>query len=1047
MQRTNENGAKMVQGPSLEVLEAIRNPSSLRQQITSLKQLKNDIVGHDQRKELVVRHGVVEPLVNILSSAGKSNGKRKDTRGSAVVSSVSTWTEEDEARLQATLILGSLGSGGRAFVHPLLAAGTVKCLLDALAAETASRVRTASLQALRSLAWAASSGDDHPREQLSLVIFTQHSIGPFHALVNDTAFSSAAWRQQLKLIADIIALSATHDATRSTLVQGGMLDALAAILASHAIAKKHITYSGPASNIPPPFPPTTIPSILSAITAIVTGSNFRVQCFILAPALRKLFSPSSPHKAADPRDTFSGLATSNYQSPTEALLPPLHLPAYKSVSFHNVTSSAFPALGSLQPSLDRKSLAGLDPLARQGGDAEHATAVVGYLLFLARSMTALGRLHALRLLALVNNAIEADSLLVPTRSESFQRARERERQIALLAIPLAVKLVQTASEGKNGVEISSPSPAGERENAEVKEQACEVLAVLIQSSKELQIAAVDAGAIKKVCPILKKSFDNVAVTKPMWSASRSSSATDQSSAEIPESSKLGHRGLPPEIQHAMRCRQSSLEALAALAKREDIHRKAIVEAGVVGCIIDSLRPFPPDFFNEAAAANKTGRWSSNDGNTIPVILAACHAAQSMSRSVSLLRTSLIDAGIAKPIFELLKHANPVVQVAATDVCCNLLLEFSPMRDDLLSQGVVRTLTEHARQSEMGLRLSSLWALKHLVLSASREVKISCLEELGTGWLVNAIQGEQSQNVPVTGGGVSVAGGLSTPNAAGEQVDLLNPASTSMDVDDPPAHLDEDDDAEDIEEDEEEEEEDEDEDGEVMYDEASATHYQASQLRSTLHRSGEAAFTQPAAAFSPTKYLTIVREIEQDPALKAKRDDVAVQEQALDFVRNLLNGEDCAFMLDLLLEQVGVEKVFSLLADKLAPVASPTSINHLGGAGGLHQPTDLILATIHVLTHIAASHPKHKSLLIAHPVLLRNWLPHFNHADRRVRVISVWAVNSLTWIEDEGDRGGARQRARELRLCGIEGRVRGLGEDGDLDVRERVRTAVRQMEGL
>ena len=151
----------------------------------------------------------------------------------------------------------------------------------------------------------------------------------------------------------------------------------------------------------------------------------------------------------------------------------------------------------------------------------------------------------------------------------------------------------------------------------------------------------------------------------------------------------------------------------------------------------------------------------------------------MSRSVSLLRTSLIDAGIAKPVFDILKHTDPRVQIAATDVCCNLLLDFSPMRDDLLQAGAIKTLTEHARQSEMSLRLASLWALKHLVLSSSRNIKIQCLEELGIGWLASAIQGEQQDGsfLPTTGGvSIGSAGGLSTPNAAGEQVDLLNPSS-------------------------------------------------------------------------------------------------------------------------------------------------------------------------------------------------------------------------------------------------------------------------------
>ena len=60
---------------------------------------------------------------------------------------------------------------------------------------------------------------------------------------------------------------------------------------------------------------------------------------------------------------------------------------------------------------DRRAGAGFD-INQHDNDPEHANAVVGWLLFLARSLQGLGRLVALRLLALVNNAIEADSLLV-----------------------------------------------------------------------------------------------------------------------------------------------------------------------------------------------------------------------------------------------------------------------------------------------------------------------------------------------------------------------------------------------------------------------------------------------------------------------------------------------------------------------------------------------------------------------------------------------------------------------------------------------------------
>ena len=297
---------------------------------------------------------------------------------------------------------------------------------------------------------------------------------------------------------------------------------------------------------------------------------------------------------------------------------------------------AFPVLGSLQ-STDRRAASNFNA-AQQGGDADHANAVCGWLIVYARSLTNKHRLKALRLLALVNNAIDTDFVNYTPRNESLHKSKEREKQLCYLAVPLAVQLVQIASEGW-------PAPASFEEQAEayqMREEACDVLAFLIGGRKALQAAAIDAGAIKYVCPILKKSFDNVTLAKPMWTA-RSSVGDESSDAQ--ETHRLGQRGMPSEVLHAMKCRKSALEAVAALAAKEDVHRKAVVDSGVVPCIIDSMKPFPPGYVDNLVV--NRAQMHPKDGNTVSVILAACHAAVSMSRSVAALRTSLIDAGLGK----------------------------------------------------------------------------------------------------------------------------------------------------------------------------------------------------------------------------------------------------------------------------------------------------------------------------------------------------------------------------------------------------------------
>ena len=332
------------------------------------------------------------------------------------------------------------------------------------------------------------------------------------------------------------------------------------------------------------------------------------------------------------------------------------------------------------------------------------------------------------------------------------------------------------------------------------------------------------------------------------------------------------------------------------------------------------------------------------------------------------------------------------------------------------------MCDHARRSNPKLRLASLWALKHLVLNAPRDQKIEALEELGPGWLVQAISGEQrgetQSNTPI---------GMSTSNAAGEQVDLLNATdSPEMDVDVS--------DTEQTQED--------DEDGELQFDQ-NGTPFHSSGLRSTLKNN--------TASLSKLKTL---RESEQNPAVQAQQDDNDIQEQALDFVRNLINGDDGTNMIDHLNAVIGSQRLFDLLLAKLEPTSPPRSGSNLSAQRTSPQQTRsqyqhprIINATIHVLNHIAAASPRHKQLLTAQKALLKAWVPHFTSHDRGIRVISAWTVINLTWVDDQSERDDARGRAQELRVLGIEDKIKSLANDPELDVRERVKTAIRQFEDL
>lgn len=537
-------------------------------------------------------------------------------------------------------------------------------LLSALSPDhVPSRVIIASLRSLNNIATARFSLKlTHDHVPSCHTIYTQESLENFVALLQQQPSSLVA-QQQVLYTANLIALTCQDDDTGEKLVKAGVVDALASHIAMFAAPQGHSMHVPNTLHSNERRLQLILRGVMRAIAAIAGGSAYRAYRFILSPSLRKVFSTPIRRALLDTnplviRSSISGHAgRPNDALPLGQLLPKVLAPQSKSVSFG---SQSFPALASLA-----SSRYGME---QSGGDVGVSSPLFVWLLHTARTQYGTTRLAALRLLARVNVALNANQG-VPN-SDTLNRVREKERQMALLAIPLAVKLVQEAA-GAMPETCQDPS-----EFLEIQEDACLVLAELIHNMPELQKTAFEAkSCVQSIAQILRKSFDPVTLARPMWSAQT------QGWGHAPDSgpsSTLGDPGLLPEIAHAMKCRQGALEALAGIAEREDAHRKAIVDSGIIQFLIDSLTPLP----KSVAPFSSSGRnqiTSPKDGNTIPVLIAACHAARYIARSVALLRTSLIDVGIAKPIFTLLQHPNNAVKVAATDVSCNLVLEFSPMR--------------------------------------------------------------------------------------------------------------------------------------------------------------------------------------------------------------------------------------------------------------------------------------------------------------------------------------------------------------------------------
>ncbi|KAL8646833.1 MAG: hypothetical protein Q9226_006691 [Calogaya cf. arnoldii] len=193
----------------------------------------------------------------------------------------------------------------------------------------------------------------------------------------------------------------------------------------------------------------------------------------------------------------------------------------------------------------------------------------------------------------------------------------------------------------------------------------------------------------------------------------------------------------------------------------------------------------------------------------------------------------------------------------------------------------------------------------------------------------------------------------------------------------------------------------------------------------------------------------VREpVESAPTNDGYIDEVAIQKQGLDFIRNLICGPDAAEMIDYLLEQFGQDKLFAVLVSKLRPrLVNAFNRERRSSEHVVRQAqpqTDVIETVMYLINNMAAGSPRHRQVVISQPELLKATVALFSHSNRHVRVGCAWLVINLTWSDDHSDHGNCKQRIYQLKKLGVMEKLRQLEEDDELDVRERAKSAICQM---
>ncbi|KAI0402156.1 armadillo repeat protein [Xylaria palmicola] len=997
------------------------------ERVAALRSLKNDAIGDIQKKALWVQHGLIPHIVKpLLSDASGRSLNGKETQ-----QPFGSFTVQETAQLQTLQLLASFANAGHAFLLPLFVSGALHAVLsESCLRNEHPQIVLAALDVIRHFAVAAASASaSSPINQKCLadIIFSDTHLESLHHIISPRT-PNRDTETQIIIVAYLIRSLCCEERHRTILASSGILDALATRLAAFVVAEGYVLpkaevcarIEGLEEYIPEPaISSDGLDEVLGAISAIVTDSAFRVCKLLYSPSILAIFPNFSnsadqwpvthPESAVLP-----GLRSTK---PKEPGIMDLLLPATPSFPRVNGNSGGFSSLGAQTsregPSPNGRPSSKLQTSLVSWTPPEENTArnvdvdvadvespLVPWLIHLVHTRNGCVVLMA----ASVLTSLFKTGYVYKTREPSM----------GLLVVPVLLGLIEDAEAKMKGYENRCAS-RGARSRLNIIEETPAVLARLITDSEPMQKAAYEYGGAKTICKLLKSSYDaplSTVETRP-WSPNRD--GIDLTGNLAPEC-RLGDEGLRPQLIHYRRVRETALMALAALATFKEEYRKAIVDHEVVSYIINSLNQYHPNQAKDQVplqpASSKSGMLVEQ--NPVSVIVAACSAIRMLSRSVNTLRTTLVDQSASEPLFHLLRHHNVDVQIAATACICNLVPDFSPMRDPLVEAGVLKVLCEHARSQNSNLRLNALWALKNLVDSASIELKKRCVEELTSGWLVRLIRDDTEDeallSATVRSEGQSAS---ATPDVMDEDVDM--------------GFVDE---------------------------------QNRSWRTSSLYKTTSTSPRRDVRILQRTELrLETLKELEQNPARQARQDDLTIQEQGLNFIRNLIGGahsstssiesdNDTTEMIDYLLTTLGQDQLFTILRSKLKPrVLHPFSRRGTRGSEAKVLPPQakIIEAVIYILVHIAASIPRHRQLVIAQTDLLKSLAKLFNSQDRDVRVALCHLINNLTWQDDMTDASACSQRATELRNLGFLRKLEAIGQsDDELDVRERAKSAVWQM---
>lgn len=713
--------------PNMTLLSALISHDR-DEQLAALRTLKNDIVGHVQKKEKWIEAGVLEPIVKVLeASRSTAKASRRNSRGH--INSFRSLTGDEAVRQHALQILASFANGtvfpkesanmctklactltisftgGFAFLAPIHSAGALSVILSNIPPNSnPPQVVVAALRAAiniaetTALALPASATD---LANLADITFKQTSLFEAFREILTTPATSQLLQIQRNLVAKLISLLCRQEKHQIALTDSGILETLATNLASVIVSRGYVIPEAEATVqnegvpdlMPPPAPSSTdVTAIFEALVAIMGDSRWRATALVYAPAMLTIFpNPSSIRRSRAMKacaNSFDGAGLSSIASrdlgAMDCFLPlvPEYQPKATSCS-HLAPPASPPSRDHLNtskaPSINWMS----SPLTWEGerseafgsnleGEVEDLESpLIPWLIHTARSSEGMERVMA--------------SAVATALFKAELANKSREAYMGRLIVPILLQTLEDIgpSDGNSDATFTDVETAL---NWSIVEHTLAVLAKLIIDSDLLEKCAFDCNGVKIASALLKNAYEPLtSQSSRPWSPTPQQEKMGEREIGFP-TSRLGPQAQIPVLAHRVRLRETALKAVAAMAGKDD-YAKAFVDQDLVPFVVESLsatpskpvkdRPASPKIFLGLEVNEVDPAYGSNPTS---VIIAACHALRVLARPVSILRTTLQDSGIQQPAFRLLRHTDLEVQIAASGLMCNLVTTVSPMRD-------------------------------------------------------------------------------------------------------------------------------------------------------------------------------------------------------------------------------------------------------------------------------------------------------------------------------------------------------------------------------